>query len=121
MTMSVRIARTFADGAGIGQLFESEQERLRVAAFLSSGTAILATTATVRDALEPGRGEVVPISVRSDGAWVWSDAHAYYAEQHGIAPEVDFYEHIKAQGYRCRQLDSDEVERVLEAFYAAAG
>jgi hypothetical protein len=124
MPDQVRVARTPADDATAwdqSAAVEAGEERERIAGFLASGTALLATTARVRDILAPERGEVVPISVRSDGVWVWSDAHAYYAEHHGVAPEPDFYAHIRAQGYRCRRLTAPEAERALEAFYAATG
>jgi hypothetical protein len=93
--------------------------REAVAAYLNAGTAILYTTAKTADRLDPDRGEVVPLSVRSDGEWVWSDAHAYFAEVHGLAPEAALLEHIRSRDYTCRVLDADEAERVLEAFAAA--
>lgn len=118
MSERIRVARTLADVPEPERLADAAEGAL-LAGYLSSGTAILATTARVRDVYAPERGEVVPVSVRSDGVWVWSDAHAYYAERHGIAPESEFYEYIKAQGYRCRRIDADEAEIVLEAFYCA--
>jgi hypothetical protein len=76
-------------------------ERERVAAYMRDGIVVLRSTDHDPDAIEPGRGNVVPGSFRTDGAWVWNDALMYYVRVHGIAPPADFYAHVIARGYRC--------------------
>jgi hypothetical protein len=76
-------------------------ERERVAGYLRDGLVVLRTTGRDPDAVEPGRGSVVPGSFRTDGAWVWNDALMYYVREHGIAPDPEFYAHMAACGYRC--------------------
>jgi hypothetical protein len=119
VTADVRIARTL-DDTDQHEVIADPYERQRVAAYLRSATAILITTATAPDHYAPERGSPVGLSVRSDGVWVWSDAHAYYAEHYGIMPEPELHARIKARLYACPIIDARAAERVLEAFYAAA-
>jgi hypothetical protein len=120
VTADIRIARTL-DETGAPEVITDIHERQRVAAYLRSATPILLTTATALDHFAPERGSPVGLSVRSDGVWVWSDAHAYYAEHYGIMPEPDLHARIRSRLYACPIIDAQAAERVLEAFYAAAG
>jgi hypothetical protein len=70
---------------------------LFVAAYLTSGTPVLHTTARTQDVLNPDAGQVVPGSFRTDGEWIWTDTVAYYLEQHGMAPEEELSAHIGAR------------------------
>ena len=115
MAHQMRLARAH-DNSAPDAVIADPAERQRVAGYLRSATPILATTATVADRYAPERGKPVGLTVRSDGTWVWSDAHAYYVEHHGIAPEPDFYSHIKAANYRCHQIDPDTAARALAVF-----
>ena len=74
-------------------------DRVVVADQLSRGTLLMATTARLDDVLaaDPaaGRGRV-PVNFRTDGVWVWNDAIAYYAREHGIAPVAGLLEHLRS-------------------------
>lgn len=96
----------------------TDDERLRVAAFLEAATPVLLTTATDVDPLDPAAGAVVGLSVRSDGEWVWSDAHAYFVRAYGMAPQPDFLAYIRARGYVCDVIDAASAEQVVEEFGA---
>jgi len=61
-------------------------ERARVLEYLRRGQPVLLTTGTAPDVVDPGRGDAVPLSLRTDGTLVWSDAVTYYAAEHGLAP-----------------------------------
>src|SRR5262245_33715875 len=76
-------------------------ERQRLTAYLRSGTLILFTTATDTDRVDRTRGAVVPMSFRTDGVWVWSEAVTYYLSAHRVAPAAEFYRHIAANRYAC--------------------
>jgi hypothetical protein len=60
----------------------------------------------------------VGMSVRTDGDWVWSDGVAYYVREHGIAPDGEFYAHIRKLGYRCPPTGEATARWVLETLYA---
>jgi hypothetical protein len=92
----------FADGhPRIGDSLERD----RITRFLRSGTPVMVTSERDTDRIDPARGAVVPMSFRTDGHWVWSDALGYYLEVHGIAPEPDFVRHIAGCGYHADAPD----------------
>ncbi|CAO5189818.1 conserved hypothetical protein [Frankia sp. AiPs1] len=74
-------------------------ERARLLDYLNAGRLLLRTTACSEDVTDPGRGKVVPMSIRTDGSWIWNDALAYYLDTHGIGPRTEFLTHIRARGY----------------------
>ncbi|CAO5186934.1 conserved hypothetical protein [Frankia sp. AiPs1] len=74
-------------------------ERARLLAYLNAGRLLLSTSARSEDVTDPGRGKVVPMSIRTDGSWIWNDALAYYLEAHGIGPQAAFLTHIRGRGY----------------------
>lgn len=120
----VRIARVFAGpGAQAGDAAHTwiadGEERERVAAYLTSGAPILTTTALTPDLLDPARGKAVGASYRTDGTWVWSDALMYYTREHGLAPEDDFYLHIRAYGYACPEPDDAAQNAALDVLYGS--
>lgn len=80
---------------------DDQTDRQRAARFLRDGTVVLRSLGLDVDAVEPGRGHVVPGSFRTDGEWIWSDAHAYYLVQHGIALPDEFQAHLVACQYQC--------------------
>lgn len=74
-----------------------EPERDTLAEYLRAGEPLLLSTALLPDVLDAGRTEKVPVSFRTDGFWIWSDAIAYYLLEHGIAPEPDLLEHLRSR------------------------
>ena len=121
MPADARIARVFAAGSGDPLLGDPRQswlsdpaERDRITAYLRAGVPILQP-----DALDPARGKAVGASYRTDGTWVWSDALTYYVRVHGLAPEEDFREHIRANGYLCAAPEEAAQDRALDALYAS--
>lgn len=124
MSDDVRIARVFAaPTASVGDTAHTwiaeGAERQRVVAYLRAGAAILMTTALQPDLIDPARGRVVGASFRTDGAWVWSDALTYYARTYGLAPEHDFYAHIRAQHYDCPVPSDAAQDEGLGVLYAS--
>ncbi|SRR5258708_19054773 len=126
MPEDVRIARVFAAGerdpvpGDPGQSWLADAgERERVTGYLRAGAPILMTTALQPDRLDPARGKAVGASYRTDGSWVWSDALTYYVRMHDLAPEDEFYQHIRANGYACPAPDDAAQDRALVALYAS--
>jgi hypothetical protein len=120
----VRIARVFAGptarpGDGAHEWIGDGQERQRVRAYLRAGTPILTTTSRSADLIDPARGAVVGASFRTDGTWVWSEALTYYAGVHGLAPEADFYAHIRQRGYACPVPGERAADQALSVLYAS--
>ncbi|MET7424490.1 hypothetical protein [Dactylosporangium sp. NPDC005555] len=117
-----RVARLLDPGVQPG--FAAGRERLdgperdEVLAFLAGGSPVLATEALMDDVLGGGHG-VVPMSCRSDGAWVWSDGTAHYLRAHGLAPEAEFLRHIRAAGYRADPIDAVATHEAVAAVTSA--
>jgi hypothetical protein len=124
MPDEIRIARVFAaPAASVGDAAHTwiadGEERQRVAAYLLAGAPILTTTALHPDLIDPANGTVVGASFRTDGTWVWSDALTYYAQAHGLAPEDDFYAHIRARHYACPAPGDAARDSARSALYAS--
>jgi hypothetical protein len=96
-------------------------EKMQIIEYLKSAVAILFTTGTAPDRYEPDAGSPVPLSVRSDGDWVWSDAITYYLERHDVAPEHDLLDHIRRRHYRCAVLDTAGASTALADFQRIRG
>lgn len=120
MPDEVRIARVFAgENEERDDWLADPAEREQIVGYLRAGAPILMTTALGEDRLDTSRGKVVGASYRTDGTWVWSDALCYYARVHGLAPETEFLEHIRARGYACPVPDDAAQDAALNALYAS--
>jgi hypothetical protein len=120
----VRIARVFAGpGAQVGDgahiWIADSEERERITAYLKAGAPILTTTALTQDLLDAARGKAVGATYRTDGTWVWTDALMYYTGEYGLAPEDDFYAHIRASGYACPRPNDASQDAALNVLYAS--
>ena len=58
--------------------------------YLLSGSPLMVAESAATDVFDADRGSVVPLHLRTDGTWIWSEATAYYAAEHGIAPVAAF-------------------------------
>ncbi|WP_438874564.1 hypothetical protein [Symbioplanes lichenis] len=70
-------------------------ERDLVLARLEGGRPLLTTTERADDVVAPGRGAAVPLSYRTDGAWIWTDTAVYYLREHGLAPDPELLAHFR--------------------------
>lgn len=108
-----------ADGT---PLFDLDRPRLKapdrepIATVLDAGSVLMSTTACLDDVLDPADGRArVPAGFRTDGAWVWSDAVAYYLRTHGVAPVADLLSHLDR-----RRTDSPAQPDAVALFRATA-
>ncbi len=85
--------------------------RERLFRYLMAGRTVLRATGRMPDPLAAGCEPVVPLSFRTDGEWVWSEALAYYVSARGIAPELDLLRHIEERAYLHGQRPSDDLAR----------
>lgn len=118
-----RVARVFDDvNAGVGSIRPDHPridspERERLLRYLSAGEPLLATPALDDDVVAPELGHVVPISFRTDGYWVWSDAAGYYLRCHGLAPDSGLLAHIRAHDYVIPEIDGAMLQRAGSALW----
>lgn len=113
------VARVY-DGCEDGRpWFDSEHpvivdasERARVLRLLQGGGIILRAESRLRDEIS-GEDGIVPGDLRSDGRWIWSDAAAYYLENHWLAPDPDLIRHLAIT--RSRALTDSTWRRLYNA------
>lgn len=74
-------------------------EAEQVLAYLDAAPVILASRSNGPDAFAPGREDAVPMNFRTDGAWAWPGAVAYYLREHGVPPDPDLVAHIRARRF----------------------
>jgi hypothetical protein len=91
-------------------------ERERLVRYLSAGEPLLVTPALDVDVVAPELGQVVPVSFRTDGYWIWSDAAGYYLQRHGLAPDPGLLAHIRARDYAVPEIDGAALHRAGAAF-----
>lgn len=95
-----------------------EQEREDLVDYLEAGVPLLVTDARMDDVLDRDGELVVPLSFRTDGRYVWSDAVAYYAHRYGLAPQEGLREHARRAGYRPPEVDDVLLHRAVALLYA---
>jgi len=95
-----------------------EEESPKLLGYLRNGEPLLLTTGRLDDVVDQARGKVVPMSFRTDGAWVWSDATAYYLEAHGLQPDPALVKHIRAMGHVRPAVDGVDMHRAMAVLRA---
>ncbi|MFG2042316.1 hypothetical protein [Dactylosporangium sp. NPDC048998] len=126
-TKPIRIAELFdpVDEVG-GPGFAADRPRLDgrergdVLAYLEAASAVLTTTALMDDVVDGRRRGVVPMSIRTDGEWIWTDAVSYYLRNYGLAPDSELLQHIRTRRYDFPEADAVAVHRALAALQAQA-
>ena len=88
--------------------------------YLHQGQPLLVTTGRLDDVVEPARGNVVPMTFRTDGTWVWSDATTYYLETYHLLPDPDMVAHIRALDYELPDVTDVAVHRAMAALQEPA-
>ncbi|MBO2463362.1 hypothetical protein [Actinomadura violacea] len=73
---------------------DDPDERARFAGLLAAGAVVLASDVLDMDERDPARGRIVPSTVRTDGAWLWTDRLTYYVREHGLAPQPEMRRHL---------------------------
>jgi hypothetical protein len=98
----------------------SAQERVDVLAYLEAASAVLTTTALMDDVVDERRRGVVPMNIRTDGQWIWTDAVSYYLRHYGLAPDRELLRHIRTCRYKLSAVDAVAVHRALAALQSQA-
>jgi hypothetical protein len=59
------------------------------------------------DLFDPDSAPDVPAAFHTDGTWIWPAAVPHYLAKHGVPPEPDLVEHIRAAGFTPPPVDAD--------------
>jgi hypothetical protein len=126
-TTLIRVADLFdpvdevgGPGFAVNRATLDDQERGDVLAYLEAASTVLTTTALMDDVVNERRRGVVPMNVRTDGEWIWTDAVAYYVRHYGLAPDPGLHRHIRSRRYDVAAVDAVAVHRALAALHAHA-
>ena len=87
----------------------SEDEAARVGDYLEAGATVMHTTARGVDILNNDE-KVVPLTIRTDGEYVWTGPVTYYVQTYAVAPDADFLAHVRARDYQMGEVSAAEVE-----------
>jgi hypothetical protein len=94
-------------------LIEDLDELTRLLRYLGNGLPVLTTAATMPDILDQDRPDVVPLTFRTDGHWVWTDTVSYYLERYGLAPEPDLLSYLRLAQDTGPEVSDVALHRVL--------
>jgi hypothetical protein len=99
-------------------LADSEVEK--VAQYLYAGEPLLIAPGLMDDVVDGSRECCVPMSLRTDGTWIWNEASAYYAEEHRLEPHAGLLAHIRSNDYAVPAVDGVAVYRALQVLHQSA-
>ena len=86
--------------------------------YLNLGQELLLSAAAVPDVVDPARGSVVPMGLRTDGFWIWSDASVHYLRQYGLMPDAGLVGHIRRRKFAPPVVDGAAIYRSLMSLQA---
>lgn len=86
----------------------SPDEAARVGAYLEAGATVMHTTVRGADMLD-GDAPVIPLTIRTDGQYVWTGPVTYYVQTYGVAPDDEFLAYLRAREYEVRVPTDAEV------------
>jgi hypothetical protein len=96
-------------------------ELAQVLSYLEAGVVLLATTAREPDVFDEEAGPVVPMTFRTDGRWIWTDAAAYYLRTYALSPDVEMLASMKAREYRMPEVGAVALHRALARLVESEG
>lgn len=97
-----------AEGPVLSDERLSPEEAAKVGAYLEAGAVVMHTTVRGIDLLD-GNAPVIPLTIRTDGEYVWTGPVTYYVQTYGVAPDEAFLAALRARDYAPRVPTDDEV------------
>ncbi len=91
----------------------SLEDAAAVGAYLDNATAIMQTTDRTRDVLADNDEKVVPLTIRTDGEYVWPGPVAYYVRNYAVAPQGEFIQYLWERNFELRAPSEEEVKEAL--------
>lgn len=83
-------------------------EAARYLSYLDGAVAVLITAARMDDVVDPSKREAVPLTFRTDGEWIWSDASTYYLRAYGLALDPAFADSIRAREFVATEVTAEQ-------------
>jgi hypothetical protein len=98
----------------------ADSEAAKVAEYLYEGEPLLITPGLMDDVVDTSREYCVPLSLRTDGTWIWNEASAYFAEEHRLEPHAGLLAHIRSNDYAVPAVDGVAVYRAIQVLNQSA-
>lgn len=81
-----------------------------IVTYLNAGTVYAVAAGPTLDIFKhPARHIIGPLSLHTDGTWLWPSDLAYYVQHYHVALPDDFIAHMRAQHWTPPQLSEDQV------------
>lgn len=84
-----------------------ETERQQVLDYLNTAHVVMGGRGFDQDLFDPNGTRDVPAAFHTDGTWIWPAALPHYLAKHGVPPEQELVDHIRAAGFTPPELDQD--------------
>ncbi|WP_021598003.1 MULTISPECIES: hypothetical protein [Actinomadura] len=86
-------------------------EREAVLRYLREAPVVYDSGRHLTDGFDPARPSSVPDTYQTDGTWIWFGGVPHHLEHHGVAPEPDLLQHVRAHNAQLPLLDAAAHER----------
>lgn len=80
--------------------------RDRVLAYLDSAPIVLAARSFEVDEFAPADRDV-PLTFRTDGAWIWSGSVSHYLRKHALPPDPELLRHIVDRDFQLGEVSAE--------------
>ncbi|HYQ70189.1 TNT domain-containing protein [Actinophytocola sp.] len=84
-----------------------ESDLAGVLNYLNTAHVIMGGRGFDVDLFDPNGARDTPAAFHTDGTWIWPAAIPHYLAKHGVPPEADLVEHIRANGFTPPQLERE--------------
>ena len=123
----IQVAAVFDEvDASTGPSFRADHPTLdesevdKVVQYLYGGETVLVTPGLMDDVVDTSQLYCVPMTFRTDGTWIWTEASAYYAEQHRLQPDAGLLAHLRRNDYALPEVDGVAVYRAFQVLQDSA-
>jgi hypothetical protein len=97
-----------------------ESEAAKVVTYLEAGSFVSRMTRpSLPDPLSGSETPVVPVSIRTDGEWIWNDSLTYFVKMYRIAPTDEFMRYLRSRDFEPRPSTEADVRAAWEAIQAS--
>lgn len=96
----------------------SDDEADKVVSYLRSGHVVFRNTEKLVDPLGDTESLVVPLSLLTDGEWIWEESLTYFVAEHNFCPPDHFMSYLRERNFEPRTPSREQAAAVSEALQA---
>ncbi|GLY00690.1 hypothetical protein [Actinoplanes sp. NBRC 101535] len=90
-------------------------ELARVLRYLEQGRVLVSTPAREPDVFDPDAGGLIPMTFRTDGRWIWTDAVMHYLSMYALSPDPELLDHIRGREHTFTEPSEVATHRALRS------